>query len=137
MAVASKDEGLLVALAGAPGIVLYTVEKSGTGPDPGAWRIDQRARLCPLWTACAVCLSADGSALAAAALGGQLHVWDLEPGLHAIRLELQVPTWGSRRLPSMSCACECTAAFLWSWSCYILDGGIPEGEAQVTCLGLT
>lgn len=92
VAVASKDERLLVALAGAPGVVLYCLEKSQAEAGPaGAWQLSQRARLCPMWPACAVSMSADGSTLAAAALGSQLHVWNLEPGLDATLLELQVP----------------------------------------------
>ena len=91
MAVASKDGSLLVALAGAPGVVLYCREQSEAEGRPPAWQLSQRARLGPMWPACAVSMSADGSALAAAALGSQLHVWDLEPGLDAPLLELQVP----------------------------------------------
>lgn len=132
MAVASNDEGLLVALAGAPGIVLYCLEKSETEPGPSAWRIDQRARLCPLWTACAVCLSADGSALAAAALGSQLHVWDLEPGLHAIRLELQVLAPEMLQASSLCGAHAYTAAVLSFSSCTILVCAITTGEVTVS-----
>ena len=95
LAVASTAEGLLVAVAGAPGVVLYCLEKDDSQPGPGAWRMSQRARLCPMWAVCAVSMSADGSTLAAAALGSQLHVWDLQPGLHAIRLELRVLSLGS------------------------------------------
>ena len=90
IAVASREGGLLVALGGAAGVVLYCLEKDNAKPGGGAWQMSQRARLCPMWTVCAVSMSADGSRLGAAALGSQLHVWDLEPGLHATRLELQV-----------------------------------------------
>ena len=79
-----------MALAGAPGVVLYCLEVDESQPAPGTWQMGQRARLCPEWPACAVSMSADGSTLAAAALGSQLHLWDLKPGLHAVRLELQV-----------------------------------------------
>lgn len=84
---------MLVALAGAPGVVLYSLERAGPGTGQPAWQLSQRARLSHMWPACALCVSADGSALAAAALGGQLSVWDLRPGLDTIQLDLQVCTW--------------------------------------------
>ncbi len=45
------------------------------------------------------------AALAAAALGSQLHVWDLGPGLHAMRLELQVQHLVSHDLWFACCTC--------------------------------
>ena len=90
IAVVSSNEGALVALAGAAGVVLYSLQKNEATPGLSAWKMSQRSRLCHMWPACAVSMSADGSTLAAAALGGQLCVWDLRPGLDAVRLELQV-----------------------------------------------
>lgn len=91
--VVSSREGVLVALAGAAGVVLYSLQKNDTTPGLSAWEMSQRRRLCHMWPACAVSMSADGSTLAAAALGGQLCVWDLQSGLDAVRLELQVPAF--------------------------------------------
>lgn len=84
---------MLVALAGGPGVVLYSLQQGETRPQlpsKSAWRMSQQARLSHMWPACAVSMSADGNVVAAAALGGQLSVWDLRDGPGAACLELQV-----------------------------------------------
>ena len=84
---------MLVALAGGPGVVLYSLQQGESGPQlssKSAWCMSQQARLSHMWPACAVSMSADGCVVAAAALGGQLSVWDLQNGPAAACLELQV-----------------------------------------------
>ena len=121
MAVAGGEAGMVAALAGAAGVVVYSVEKHAAAPpSQPAWHISQQLRLCHMWPACAVAMTADGSTLAAAALGGQLFVWDLWQGLDAPQLELlvQVP---SERVTSMAFSPDGThlAAAAWGGSTYL------------------
>ena len=121
MSVAGGKAGMVAALAGAAGVVVYSVRKHAAAP-PGqpAWHISQQLRLCHMWPACAVALTADGSMLAAAALGGQLFVWDLQQGLDAPQLELQVQVQ-SERVTSMAFSPDGNrlAAAAWGGSAYL------------------
>ena len=73
-----------------------------------------------MWPACAVAITADGSTLAAAALGGQLFVWNLRQGLDAPQLELQVQV-PSERVTSMALSPGGArlAAAVWGGSTYL------------------
>ena len=121
MAVAGGEAGMVAALAGAAGVVLYSVKKHAAAP-PGqlAWHIGQQLRLCHTWPVCAVAMTADGSTLAAAALGGQLFVWDLQQGMNAPQLELQVQV-PSERVTSMAFSPDGArlAAAAWAGSTYL------------------
>ena len=56
----------------------------------GGWYATQVRRLQPLWAVCAVQVSGAGNFLAAAGLGGQLWVWNMQPGLEEASLQLKV-----------------------------------------------
>ena len=121
MAVAGDEAGMVAALAGAAGVVIYSVKKHAAAlRGQPAWHISQQLRLCHMWPACAVAITADGSTLAAAALGGQLFVWNLRQGLDAPQLELQVQV-PSERVTSMALSPGGArlAAAVWGGSTYL------------------
>lgn len=112
---------MVAALAGAAGVVLYSIKQHAASlPSQPAWNISQQLRLCHMWPACAVAMTADGGTLAAAALGGQLFVWDLQQGLAAPQLELQVQV-PSERVAAMAFSPDGTrlAAAAWGGSTYL------------------
>ena len=102
-------------------MVIYSVKKHAAAlRGQPAWHISQQLRLCHMWPACAVAITADGSTLAAAALGGQLFVWNLRQGLDAPQLELQVQV-PSERVTSMALSPGGArlAAAVWGGSTYL------------------
>ena len=112
---------MVAALAGAAGVVVYSVKKhAASSSSQPAWHISQQLRLCHMWPACAVAMTADGGTLAAAALGGQLFVWDLQQGVVAPQLELRVQVQ-SERVTGMAFSPDgtCLAAVAWGGSTYL------------------
>ncbi|BDA47554.1 hypothetical protein COCOBI_10-4020 [Coccomyxa sp. Obi] len=137
----SGDESsqLIIAVGGSPGVVLY---KACIDEGSGRWKLQQAGRLCHLWPVCAVMYGPGGRHLAAAGLGGQLCIWDLNAGDARLELQVQVPAERVTSLAFSACgqalavACWGGAVFLYLQQDGALDPALLANSTAASELGV-